>query len=519
MDRGAEEEGSVTGSKGLLTAATMIASLMAFVDIAIINVALTDIRASFGTPLDRISWVSTVYMMANIVAIPMSGWLQRRFGFRGYFTACVAAFTLASALCATSWSFSSLVAFRAFQGLAGGALIPTAQALLFSRYPQREHGVAAALIGVASICGPLFGPFFGGWLIEMSGWHWIFLVNVPLGLLTVLMAWKSILEKPLPATAEPIDLPGIALLATGLLSLEYALEEGYRSGWLEDPTISATVTVSAICLATFVVHELETPHPLLKIRLLANPSYSAATLINFFVGSCVFSCGFMLALYCGSVLGYPALETGRIFLHGNLPLLALMPLSARLAKRADGRYSIAAGVLIIALSMWMNGHFTGRMDEATLVFPIIVRDFGIAAVFVPLLTYALSDVAAEDRGHAAALFNLTRELGGSVGTAWMTTSLDRSTRAHGSALASAVNEFQVVAQTEIRTFDFYLRARGVASSLLGAAKLTGARVARESLVLAFDDCFLLLALTFIAVLLAVPFLSRPSSTDQALPAH
>lgn len=508
----ANPEVAIRGSKGMLTAAIMIASFMAFVDIAIVNVALADIRASFGTPIDRISWISTSYMMANIVAIPMSGWMQRRFGFRRYFVACVVVFTLASALCAESWSFNSLVAFRTLQGLGGGAIIPTAQALLFLRYPREQHGAAASLIGVASISGPLLGPFIGGWLIDFGEWHWIFAVNVPLGALACVLAWRSIDERSTRGAPVPIDLPGIGLLAFGLVALVYALEEGYRSGWLDDLSIRTAVTVAAVCLCTFLVHELETRHPLLELRLFRSPSYAAATAINFLVGACVFSGGFMLALFCGSVMNYPPLATGRIFLLGNAPLLVLMPLSARLTRYVDGRLSIAAGSLVIALSMWLNAHFTGRMDPFSLVWPVLVRDVGIASVFVPLVAYALSDTSPAHRGQAAALFNLTRELGGSVGTAWMTTSLDRSARIHAAGLSAAFHELRSIATTEFAGIDAFLRARGVAPSV-GALKWMKLRIARESLVLAFDDCFAVLAASFVAAIAVVPFLSRSATGD------
>src|SRR4051812_31725322 len=178
----------IQGSKGAITVVVMAAALMAMIDISIVNVALSDIRASFGTPLDQIGWVSTGYMMANIVIIPMTGWLQRRFGFRRYFAASILVFTVASALCGLAWSLPSLVAFRALQGLGGGAIIPTAQTILFSRYPKEEQGMAGALFGIGAVTGPLLGPTIGGYLINVASWHWVFLVNVPLGLVAAYAA-------------------------------------------------------------------------------------------------------------------------------------------------------------------------------------------------------------------------------------------------------------------------------------------------------------------------------------------
>src|SRR5262245_51152557 len=185
----------IQGSKAAITITVMAAALMALIDISIVNVALSDIRASFGTPLDQIGWVSTGYMMANIVIIPMTGWLQRRFGYRRYFAASILIFTAASALCGAAWNLPALVAFRILQGLGGGAIIPTAQSLLFARYPKREHGTAAGLFGLGAITGPLLGPTIGGYLIELSSWHWIFLVNVPIGIVAAVLAWR-VIEEP-----------------------------------------------------------------------------------------------------------------------------------------------------------------------------------------------------------------------------------------------------------------------------------------------------------------------------------
>src|SRR4051812_6625708 len=221
----------VTGSKLGITAVVMTAALMAMIDITIVNVALNDIRASFGTPIDQIGWVSTGYMMANIVVIPLTGWLQRRFGYRRYFAGSVLLFTAASALCGLAWNLPSLVVFRAIQGLGGGAIIPTAQSILFARYPRKEHGMAAALFRLGAITGPLLGPTIGGYLIQWSSWHWIFMVNVPVGILALVMTLRFVEQ---PGFAAPVgedarvDVFGIALLATGMASLQYVLEEGNR---------------------------------------------------------------------------------------------------------------------------------------------------------------------------------------------------------------------------------------------------------------------------------------------------
>src|SRR5262245_16842288 len=243
----------IRGSKVLITVTVMCAALMAVIDISIVNVALSDIRASFGTPIDQIAWVSTGYMMANIVVIPMTGWLQRKFGYRRYFAFSILIFTAASALCGLAWNLPSLVVFRVFQGLGGGAIIPTSQAILFARYPREQHGMAGAMFGLGAVTGPLLGPTLGGYLIDRVSWHWIFLINVPVGIIVAFLAYRTIEQPAFKPTREPIDFWGIGLLAVGMATLQYVLEEGNRDGWLDSPLVVVLGIVAAIALVTFIV--------------------------------------------------------------------------------------------------------------------------------------------------------------------------------------------------------------------------------------------------------------------------
>src|SRR5262249_15375753 len=306
----------IRGSKALITATVMLAALMAVIDISIVNVALSDIRASFGTPLDQIAWVSTGYMMANIVVIPMTGWLQRKFGYRRYFATSILIFTSASALCGLAWNLPSLVAFRVLQGLGGGAIIPTSQAILFSRYPREEHGMAGAMFGLGAVTGPLLGPTLGGYLIDHISWHWIFLINVPVGLVAAFLAFRVIEQPAFKPAREPIDKWGIGLLAVGMATLQYVLEEGNREGW-DSHLIIVLGTLAVIALVPFVVHELEHDHPVVDLRVFANRSYAAATGINFLTGTALFSSTFLFSLYCGAVMHYTALDIGILFLKGS----------------------------------------------------------------------------------------------------------------------------------------------------------------------------------------------------------
>jgi MFS transporter, DHA2 family, multidrug resistance protein len=509
----------ITGSKTGITIAAMAAALMSVLDISIVNVALSDIRASFGTPLDQIAWVSTGYMMANVVVIPMTGWLQRRFGYRKYFTFSVILFTVASVLCGLSWNLPSLVAFRILQGMGGGAIIPTSQAILFARYPREEHGMAGALFGLGAVTGPLLGPTVGGLLIEAASWHWIFLINVPVGLFAAYMAWRYIEQPHFEASTEKVDRNGIALLAVGMACLQYVLEEGNREDWFDSRLITLLAVIAGIALITFVVHELETPSPVVDLRVFANRSYSAATGVNFLVGTALFSGSFLFSLFCGSVMRYEALDIGLIFLKGSAIQIVLMPLIGRFGGKVDGRFLVAFGILGMSLSLWTNGHLTTRVDEITLIAPVFIRACSLGFIFVPLSVMALSNLRPEQRGNAAGLFNLTRELGGSIGTAWMSSALSRTTKANATAITSHVDVYGQVAQEQFAQLKAFMAAKGVLDPTAAAYGMLGQRINAQALVRAFNANFLILAVLFVCALGLVALLQKADPKVKVEGAH
>ncbi|HEX4418679.1 MAG TPA: DHA2 family efflux MFS transporter permease subunit [Kofleriaceae bacterium] len=499
---------TIQGSKTAITIVVMAAALMAMIDISIVNVALSDIRASFGTPIDQIGWVSTGYMMANIVVIPMTGWLQRRFGFRRYFSVSVLIFTFASALCGLAWNLPSLVMFRILQGMGGGAIIPTSQAILFARYPRAQHGMAAALFGLGAITGPLLGPTIGGYMINWASWHWIFLVNVPIGL-AVAFVIPRVLEEPgfKPDTAR-IDAVGIGLLAVGMASLQYVLEEGNREGWTDSTLILALAAVAAIALTTFIVHELETPNPVVDLRVFKNRSYAAGTGLNFLLGLAVFGASYLFSLYCGAVMSYQALDIGRIFLLAGASQIFLMPLIGKMSNKVDPRLMLVFGVSVTTVSQWVAAHLTSDAGFANLVYPNLIRSLGLVFVFVPASIAALSDLSPAQRGNATGLFNLTRELGGSLGTAWMGKLVADGIATHSSVLSEHISPYDPVAQEQ--WFALIKRGMDPAAALFG-------RMTREAMVMSFEDGFRMTMTAIALGLFMVMLLKRPRPVPSAEP--
>ena len=495
----------------------MFAGFMAFLDISIVNVALNDIRASFGTPLDQIAWVSTAYAMANITIIPLSGWLLKRYGFRRYYAASIAIFTIASICCGLSWNLLSLVVFRILQGLGGGAIIPTSQSVIFSRYPAKQHGMAGALFAIGAITGPLLGPSIGGYLIEISSWHWIFLINVPFGMFAFFVASTQIEEPSFKPVKEKVDVFGIVLLAVGMASLQYVLEEGNRDGWFESRTITFLAVVSAIALISFVSHELEAKHPAVDLRVFKDRGYAAATGLNFLVGTSIFAGSFVFSLYLGTIMHYRALDIGLVFLRGSWIQLLIFPVVGALVSRIDPRRLLLVSFAGICLSLYLNGHLTPQADTFHLVLPVFVRAVGTGFGFVPLTFLAVSSLPVDKRPAGTALFSVTRELGASIGTAAMSTLLDRRQKEFFSATTSHVDIYSATTQEQLRTI-----AEGPGTRLAnggnaadGALALMQLRITTQALLRAFNEAFMTLAVC-VGVGMVLIFLIRragPAKVD------
>ena len=505
----------ITGSKVGITIAAMAAALMAILDISIVNVAISDIRASFGTPIDQIAWVSTGYMMANVVIIPITGWMQRRYGFRRYLTASIFMFIVSSALCGVAWNLWSLVAFRVLQGMGGGAIIPTAQSILFARYPREEHGMAGALFGLGAVTGPLLGPTLGGYLIEIAGWPWIFLINVPIGFFAMYMAWKHIEEPDFKPNEDPIDKHGFVLLMFGMASLQYLLEEGNRDGWFDSLQIAILACIAAVCLITFVVHELECEFPIVDLRIFKDGSYAAATGINFLLGTALFSATFLFSLYCGTIMHYTAFEIGLLFLKGSCIQLVMMPLIGKFSNRIDGRFLVGLGITVATLSLYFNTRLTDESDFWGLWRPIFIRSCGLGFVFVPLSVLALSNLPPKQRGNGAGLFNLTRELGGSFGTAWMSSALGRAQVHAYSSMGEHISIYSEATRARLQAM-----TAGIGSRLTyvepGVLQLLQYRLSMQSLIKGFNHCFWQVTIVFALSLVLVFRLAKPGKVQEKI---
>jgi DHA2 family multidrug resistance protein len=352
--------------------------------------------------------------------------------------------------------------------------------------------MAGALFGIGAITGPLLGPSLGGYLIGATTWHWIFFINLPFGIIATLIAVTAIREPRFVPEIKPVDVTGIALLAIGMGSLQYVLEEGNRAGWGESKRILLIGTVAAISLICFVSHELETEHPAVDLRVFKSVGYAAVTAINFLVGTSLFAGSFMYALYLGVVMRFSAVDTGLVFLKGSWVQILVFPIVGKLVTKMDPRILLVLAQIAIFWSLWLNGHLTADADTATLVTPLLIRGIGIGLGFVTLTLLAVQSLSESQRPGGNALFNLTRELGASVGTAWMTTSLDRSSRSNYANMTRHVDVYSLVASEHLAGIREYLRTKVPGSTELSLG-LISKRIMAQAYVSAFNGAFLTLA--------------------------
>ncbi|MGC1380936.1 MAG: DHA2 family efflux MFS transporter permease subunit, partial [Candidatus Baltobacteraceae bacterium] len=400
----------------LITITVMLGLIMAIIDSTIVNVALNTIGGNLGATVDEVAWVATGYILANVVVMPLNGWLTALLGRKTFYATSLALFTVASLLCGTARSIWVLVFYRIIQGIGGGALQPTAQAIMFETYPAEKRGQAMAIFGMGAMVGPAIGPTLGGWIVDNSTWQLIFYINVPIGIAAFLMTLAFI---PSPKyIAKPkggIDWIGLGLLTTGLAALQFVLEQGERDDWFQSSTIVILTVVSVFSLVTFVLKALRDRHPIVDLKVFKFRSFSVGSALAMVMGFGLFGTALILPLFFESILGFSAFDTGMALMPGAIATAISMLIVGRILNFIDGRWSIVFGTLIFAWSSWLLGGLTVQAGYWDVFWPRVVQGFSLGFLFVPLTTISLSDVPVSEMAGATGVFTLLRQLGGSLG--------------------------------------------------------------------------------------------------------
>src|SRR5882762_930490 len=416
--------------KYLIAITVSLASVLELLDTSIVNVAIPHMMGNLGATLDQIAWVSTGYIVANVIVLPITGWLSAYFGRRRYFAGSIALFTLASFMCGNAGSLGSLIFWRIVQGLGGGALLSTSQAILYEEFPREEYGTAMAIFGVGVMVGPTLGPTVGGWITDMYGWPWIFYINIPFGMLALALTMSFITDSRHQERADRVDWLGLGLLAAGVGALQIMLERGERLDWFSSASVRLLAITSVVSLVAFVWHELRTEHPVVDLRILRSQQLAVGVVFGLVLGVCLYATVFVLPVYLQNLQHFTANQTGLVILPGALASAFTMAVMGRQQGKFDGRWSIAVGVGVFALSMWKHAHFTTDSGMADYFWPLIFRGVGLGLIFVPLTNLALADLPMSKIPNGTGLFNLMRQLGGSVGIAISATLVQRFTAIH-----------------------------------------------------------------------------------------
>ena len=489
----------------LIAITVSLASVLELLDTSIVNVAIPHMMGNLGATLDQIAWVSTGYIVANVIVLPITGWLSAFFGRRRYFAGSIALFTIASFLCGNAGSLEALVFWRIVQGLGGGALLSTSQAILYEEFPREEYGTAMAIFGVGVMVGPTLGPTVGGWITDAYGWPWIFYINIPFGMLALALTLSFITDSRHQEKVSRVDYPGLLLLASGVGALQMMLERGERLDWFASSEVRTLATISAVSLITFIWHELRTSYPVVDLRILKSRQLAVGVVFGMVLGVCLYATIFVLPVYLQNVQHFTANQTGLVILPGALASAFTMAFMGRLQGKFDGRLSILAGVALFALSMWKHAHFTTESGMADFFWPLVLRGVGLGLIFVPLTNLALADLPMSRIPNGTGLFNLMRQLGGSVGIALSATLLQRFTAMHKADLAANVTLYAEATRERLATITSALIGRGElpAVAQTKAVGFLNGIVTQQALMLSFEQLFLLFGSCFV---LSLPLL-------------
>lgn len=496
----------------LIAVTAALAALLEIVDTSIVNVAITDMQSALGATLAEVGWVITSYAIANVIVLPLAAWLGDTFGKKRYFVFSLVGFTLASVMCGLSTSLTMLVVARVLQGLTGGGLLAKAQSILFETFPKEEQGKAQALFGVVAIAGPAIGPVLGGYIVTNLDWRWIFFINLPIGIVAVFMALTFLpADEPRKQTERRVDWLGLALLVLGLGSLQTLLEEGQSHDWFDEPAMVALAFGTIFGLVAFVVRQLRVPHPVVDLRVLRHRSLAGGAAFSMVLGMSLYGALFAVPIFAQSVLHYTAQETGLMLLPGALASAFMMPFAARLSQRVDPRKLIAGGAIGLATSILLIGRLSPLTSSDDLQGPLILRGAATVFMFLPLSLAAIGPLPKRDIPSATGIYNLTRQLGGSMGIAMLTTVLARRQAFHGAVLADKVNAGNPLALQRLEQLTAGLAARGVApadAKVAALGALAGA-VKLQAAILSFNDCFIIVAVLVFVSLPLILLLGKP----------
>jgi DHA2 family multidrug resistance protein len=488
----------------ILVVTAISCAVLELIDATIVNVSLREISGSIGATTTEIAWVTTSYAISNVIIIPLTSMLSDLFGRKVYFTASVIIFTLASLMCGLSSSLWTLVFWRFVQGLGGGGLLSTAQTIIIGAYPPEKISTASAIFGMGMILGPTFGPTIGGYITDNFSWHWIFFVNLPIGITAAFLSWTYVTDRPGAVKPKKIDWWGIIFLVISIGSLQYVLEEGTADDWFESINIIVFSIIALFGLCAFIYRELVTDDPAVNIRLYKNFNLAMGNFMNLMLGMLLFGTVFIFPLFAQISLGWTATQTGVFMIPGALCSAVAMPTVAKLiGKGVNPKHIIVAGISLTFIFLLILSFSSADSTEKNFYLPFVLRGFGIAFMMSPILQLAVAGLRGKDLAQAVGLSNMIRQLGGAIGIALINVYLTHQNAVIKSNMIGYVSEYATASAERVsaltQNFSAQGYAQGDAESL--ANTMMDAIVFKQQSILAYDKGYLMIGLT---ILVCIP---------------
>jgi DHA2 family multidrug resistance protein len=503
-----------------------LATFMEVLDTSIANVALPHIAGNLSAGADESTWVLTSYLVSNAIVLPLSGWLSGLIGRKRFYMSCVALFTVSSFLCGLAPSLGVLVLFRILQGAGGGGLQPSEQAILNDTFPLAKRGMAFAVYGIAVVVAPTIGPWLGGWITDNFSWRWIFYINVPVGIVSLILTSLLVSDPPYMKrhsirSGFRIDYIGIGLISLGLGSMQIILDKGQREDWLASGFIKVFFVLMLLGILGGIIWELRQKEPVVDLKMLRDRNFAVSTLAMFFLGFVLYSSTVLIPQFLQNLMGYTAELAGLALSPGGAVIMLMMPIVGFLVSKADTRFMIAFGCTVSAIALFVMAGWDLSVDYRHAVTGRMLQSFGLAFLFIPINVAAFAFVPKEKTNMGTGIINLARNIGASVGIATVTTMLERRTQFHQSQLMEHVNSFSAAASRATNSNSVRLISYGssAAHAAVQSNGLIYSLVQRQSAMLAFVDNFKMLGVIFLAVIPVLIFMRRPKAPAGGVPAH
>lgn len=504
-------------NRWIVSLSVVFATFMEVLDTTVVNVALPHIAGSLSATVEEGTWTLTSYLVANAIILPMTGWLARQFGRKRLLLGAIIGFTASSFLCGLAPNLTSLIVFRVIQGASGGTMQPLSQAIMLEAFPPHERGKAMAAWGLCIVTAPILGPVVGGWLTDSWSWRWIFYINIPVGILSLAMAKMFVFDPPyLKRQAQKIDYWGIGMLAVGMGSLQVMLDQGQQKDWFSSGRITALAVVAAMLLGAFLVREFLVRNPIVDLRVFRDRTYAVGVAMITSVGFMLYGSLVLLPIILQTILGYPALQAGMAMAPRGLGSLLFTPVVGILIGRLDPRKLLSCGITLAAFTLFWFGFLNLNAGYWDFFWPQFIQGIALSMLFVPLTTLSMHFIPREEMGNATSIFNLMRNIGGSVGIATAATMLERNRRRFTSILGTHVTPYSPQAQQALEGLQSAMTARGAdrATAARRAQALLFGTIGRHATMLSFLGLMKFFGVLFI-VMLPLLLLAKSTRTRDA----